>query len=153
MRILLVALLGFVLAACGEKHESVEIHGIMIGDPIENVKDLDSYEKNDWCEITTYYKETIGDFQNITIFEFDGKALGVRVGITKQDVDDVLVKMKDMYGEFNVMDGDRGQTFEFKPHGILYKIAVNNDPKMEDVVYATEKLEKNIGRVFERCYD
>lgn len=153
MRILLVMILGFILTACGEKPESVEVHGIMIGDSIKNVKDLSSYEKNDECEIVTYYKSPFKSYRSITIFEWKGDVQGITLIFNGENIDNETKSILQDFGEpISRSSQSGGVLFEYSEKGVLSKITAAEESPRGYVILASKKLDDNLEKVQKACY-
>ncbi|UNM97334.1 hypothetical protein MMG00_05655 [Ignatzschineria rhizosphaerae] len=153
MRILLVMLFSFILAACGEKSVDIEVHGIRIGAPIGSVEDLESYTQQNVCEITIYHKSPFGVHADGAIFELGGKVAAVSVRIDGEDeIRNYIDFMTENYGDPDItLNSLEEDDYKFNPKGGLSKIEAYMFSPSLAVLYTTEEIDSIAYDVFDQC--
>ena len=154
MRILLVAIFGLILAACGEKSEGIVIHEVLIGGSIENVRGLGDYERSSECEIITYYKKSpLSGIDSITIFEMGGIVEGMSLNISDGKFDSYISDISDILGApIEIKSHDDDRYYKYKGRGEVFKAVVVKEKPWDHAVYSTKKLDSSIERIQKECY-
>lgn len=109
MRILLVVVFGFILAACGQDYE--EVYGVRLGGNISEMKDFSDYTEDlnsrkevDGKQVRFFYKEDQeGLFKSIYLSTTDGvidyaEFYSSEGGISKEEMTQLVGSLSDRWG-------------------------------------------------------
>lgn len=140
MRILLVMLIGFILAACGQDYE--EIYGIKMGAPFKRSVNVKDYTKGDrLLGGDLFYKDTDHDerfnFEGLIIVDGNIEGLALRETRNPISFEDFIAHVKEMeqsYGKARMSEDEN-----------IYMAYFNNIAEGDSVSYVDAILDKKDG--------